>query len=255
MWRVAFRDLKWRRRRLIISTLGTSLVFTMALVLAGLAGSFGIEAANALKAFGADTWIVHAGTPGPVTGGIPIPESKVNDIGHLPGVKQAGGLIYAVQAIGSGAQASDANLFGTDPGRVGTPAAAQGRQPRTDSEAMIDDALPYGIGQSFEMGDQTFKVVGLLHQSTLLSGTPNVFITVHAAQKMLFGGQALVTAVLTKGTPSWSTNRVSRPQRQPDQERHDQTTSQGPAGCRVHRDIFMVDRRVHHRLSCVRVGP
>jgi len=202
MWRIAFRDLQWRRRRLLISTLGTSLVFTMALVLAGLAGSFGVEADNAVRALGADAWVVHANTPGPFTSGLPLPESAVGAIGRLSGVRQAGGLIYAQQAIGPEAQPADANLFGVDPGRVGTPVPVEGRQPANDSEAMVDDALPYGIGQRIIVGGRSFTVVGLLHRSTLLSGTPNVFVTVRAAQQLLFGGQALVTAILTKGVPT-----------------------------------------------------
>ena len=202
MWRIAIRDLQWRRRRLLISTLGTSLVFTMALVLAGLVGSFGVEASNALTALGADTWIVHEGTSGPFTSSVELPESAVGNIGHLPGVTQSAGLIFAQQTIGSGSRTAESNLFGIQPGRVGAPVPATGRQPRNDSEAMVDDALPYGVGQRFVAGNSQFTVVGLLDHSTLLSGTPNVFITLHAAQKLLFGGRGLISAVLIKGTPA-----------------------------------------------------
>jgi len=201
MWRIALKDLQWRRRRLVISTLGTSLVFTMALVLAGLNGSFGVEASNAIKAFGADAWFVHAGTPGPITSGLPLPGSEVAVVGKLPGVTQAAGLIYAVQSVGTGAQSMDANLFGVEPNKVGSPVPATGRQPENGSEAMIDDALPYAIGRHFVLGNDSFKVVGLLHHSTLLSGTPNVFVTLGAAQRLLFGGRSLVTAVVSRGRP------------------------------------------------------
>src|SRR5580700_8327450 len=112
MWRIALKDLQWRRRRLLISTLGTSLVFTMALVLAGLAGSFGVEANNAVQAFGADAWVVHTDTPGPFTSGLPMPESAIKTVAGLPGVKAAGGFVFAQQSIGSEARPTDANLFG-----------------------------------------------------------------------------------------------------------------------------------------------
>ncbi len=202
MWRIALKDLQWRRRRLLISTLGTSLVFTMALVLAGLAGSFGVEANNALKAFGADGWVVHANTPGPFTSGLPLQESDITAIARLPGVKDAGALVFSQQSIGPENNPTDANFFGTAPGHVGTPVPVKGRQPRTDSQIMIDDALPYSLGQHLVVGGHTFTVVGLLHRATLLSGTPDVFVTLHAAQRLLFGGLPLVTAVLTKGTPT-----------------------------------------------------
>ncbi|MGA2521937.1 MAG: ABC transporter permease [Acidimicrobiales bacterium] len=202
MWRIALKDLRWRRRRLLISTLGTALVFTMALVLAGLAGSFGVEADNALTAFGATDWLVHANTPGPFTSGLPILQSEVATVAREPGVTQAAPFIYSQQSIGSEADPTDANFFGTQPGGVGTPVPAQGHQPRTDSEAMVDDALPYGIGQHIVVGGRTFTVVGVLHRATLLSGTPDVFVTTRAAEEMLFGGDHVVTAVLTKGTPA-----------------------------------------------------
>jgi putative ABC transport system permease protein len=201
MWRIAVRDLQWRRRRLLISTLGTSLVFTMALVLAGLTGSFGIEASNTIKGLGADAWIVREGTSGPFTGEAGLPESAVHDIGRLPGVTQSAGLIFSDQTVGSGSTMSETNIFGIQPGRVGAPVPATGRQPKNDSEAMVDDALPYGIGQRLVVGNSEFTVVGLLDHSTLLAGTPNVFITLHADQRMLFGGRGLISAVLTKGTP------------------------------------------------------
>ncbi|HEY5026321.1 MAG TPA: ABC transporter permease [Acidimicrobiales bacterium] len=202
MWRIALKDLQWRRRRLLISTLGTSLVFTMALVLAGLAGSFGVEANNALRAFGADAWVVHANTPGPFTSGIPLPGSAVEALAAMPGVRDAAGFVYAQQSIGSEAQPTDANLFGMESGHVGMPIPVAGRQPHSGSDAMVDDALGYRLGQHIVIGGRRFEVVGTLHRSTLLSGTPNVFVTLPAAQRLLYGGQNLVTAVLTKGTPT-----------------------------------------------------
>ncbi len=202
MWRIALKDLQWRRRRLLISTLGTSLVFTMALVLAGLAGSFGVEADAALHAFGADTWVVHANTAGPFTSGLPLPQSAVAAVARLPGVTAAAGFVYTQQSIGSDLHPTDVNLLGIEPGGVGTPDPAQGRSPRNSSEALVDDALPYKVGQDLVVGGKRLTVVGLLHRSTLLSGTPNVVVTLRAAQGLLFGGKALVTAVLTKGIPA-----------------------------------------------------
>jgi putative ABC transport system permease protein len=117
-------------------------------------------------------------------------------------VTQAAGFIYGNQTVGAGASATDANLFGVEPGMVGTPVPDTGRQPAGNSEAMVDDALPYAIGQRFVVGSDTFTVVGLLHRSTLLSGTPNVFITLAAAQQLMFGGRPLVTAVVSRGVPS-----------------------------------------------------
>ena len=201
MWRLALRDLQWRRRRFVISILGTSLVFTMALILAGVASSFGVEAQRALQAFGADAWVVHAGTPGPFTSGLPIPESAVAQLASTPGVTAAGGLIYGLQSIGSVAHPTNVNLFGMSPRQLGVPAPVQGRRLRTDGETMVDAALGSSLGQHVVVGGRSFVVVGLLRHSTLLAGTPNMFVTVRAAQDLVFQSQPEVTAVLIKGVP------------------------------------------------------
>ena len=201
MWRLALRDLQWRKRRFVISILSTSLVFTIALILAGVAGSFGAEAQRAINAFGADFWVVHADTPGPFSSGLPIPESEVNHLLHVPGVTATGGLIYALQSIGLSTRPTNVNLFGVSPGRLGMPSPDQGRQPTRDSEAMTDDSLPFTIGQHFILGGRSFMVVGRLHHSTLLAGTPNVFVTLRAAQQLIFQGQPEVTAILVRGAP------------------------------------------------------
>ena len=125
-------------------------MFTMALVLAGLAGSFGVEADNALQAFGA-TPGSSSEHPGPIHERLPIPESAIGESAVCRG--DAGRWLRLRRASDRPrAQPTDANLFGVEPGKVGFPVPAQGRQPRSDSEAMVDDALPYGLGQHIVVG-------------------------------------------------------------------------------------------------------
>jgi len=204
MWRLALRDLQWRRRRFVISIVSTSLVFTVALILAGVAGSFGTEAQRAIQSFGADAWVVHSGTPGPFSSGLPIPESEVGQLVHVPGVVATGGLIYGLQSIGSESHPTNVNLFGVSPGRLGDPSPTQGRRPTQLDEAVTDDSLPYAVGGHFLLGGRPFAVVGRVHDSTLLAGTPNVFVTLRAAQQLIFQGQPEVTAILAKGVPRQS---------------------------------------------------
>lgn len=202
MWRLALRDLQWRRRRLVISMLGTSLVFTMALVLAGLASSFNIEANDLLTTMGGDAWVAHGHTAGPITSGLPIPSLAVIQVGALHGVSEVAGFVFSAGSIGPENDATDVNIFGISPGDVGDPSPVLGRQPDTDSQVMIDDALPYRIGQDVVLGTKRFRVVGLLHHSTLMGGIPNVFLTLPAAQELLYGSRDLVNAVITKGVPA-----------------------------------------------------
>ena len=67
MWRVALRDLQWRRRRFVIAVLATSLVFGMTLLMTGFSTSLHNEGRRIVAALGADGWLVAAGAPGPFT--------------------------------------------------------------------------------------------------------------------------------------------------------------------------------------------
>jgi hypothetical protein len=64
MWRVALRDLQWRRR-FVIAVLATSLVFGMTLLIAGADASLHNEGRRIVAALGADAWLVAGGASGP----------------------------------------------------------------------------------------------------------------------------------------------------------------------------------------------
>ena len=85
MWRVALRDLQWRRRRFVIAVLATSLVFGMTLLMAGFATSLHHEGRRIVAALGADAWLVAAGAPGPFTTSTPIPAAEADRVAAMPG--------------------------------------------------------------------------------------------------------------------------------------------------------------------------
>ena len=63
----ATSDLRMRSRQFAIAVLGATLVFAMALVMAGLSGSFRAETRRTVAAVGADYFVVPAGTGGQVS--------------------------------------------------------------------------------------------------------------------------------------------------------------------------------------------
>jgi putative ABC transport system permease protein len=71
-----------------------------------------------------------------------------------------------------------------------------------DGQAVADSRLHVGIGHTFVVSGQPFTVVGLVNGHTLNGGSPDVWITLHDAQSLLFGGRPLATAVVTKGVPA-----------------------------------------------------
>ncbi len=196
----ALRDLQWRRRRFVIAVIGTSLVFAMTLVLAGLASSFDREASKTLGVIGADGFVVQAGVAGPFSGSTPLSEDSVTQVGALRGVRQAGPVVFVRQATG-GAAPLPVQVFGAMPGTVGAPHVSQGRPPRRAGEIAIGSKLHAAIGGRVIVGGRTYSVVGRVSKSTLYAGSPNVFLTLADAQTLAYSGQPLVTAVATLGTP------------------------------------------------------
>src|SRR5205823_14501487 len=89
VWFVSFRDLVFRRRRFAIAILGTAGVFAMALVLAGVASGFTVEADRTLAGIGADSWVVPAGVAGPFTSFRTMPATTARRVAAEPGVREA----------------------------------------------------------------------------------------------------------------------------------------------------------------------
>ena len=64
---ISWRDLQFRRRRFAIAALATALVFSIAVLLTGVAASFDQEIDRTVGALGADAWVVPDGANGPFT--------------------------------------------------------------------------------------------------------------------------------------------------------------------------------------------
>jgi putative ABC transport system permease protein len=197
---ISLRDLQWRRRRFAIAILGTALVFAMSLLISGLAVSFRAEAQRTLDGIGADAWIVRAGVPGPFTASAAIPEAAVKPVSTIKGVVRAAPLVIVHQTVRN-PDVKDVNVFGVAARGMGQPKTAHGRDARRSGEAVVDDTLVSKLGTKLVLSGRTFKIVGVTHGLTYNGGIANVYIPLRDAQALVFGGQHLITAVVTKGVP------------------------------------------------------
>src|SRR4029453_1977479 len=89
MWRVALRDLQWRRRRFVIAVLATSLVFGMTLLMTGATATLYHEGRRIVAALGADAWLVADGASGPFTTSTPTPAAAADQAAAPPGAARA----------------------------------------------------------------------------------------------------------------------------------------------------------------------
>ena len=201
MWLISLRDLVYRRRRFVIAVIGTAAVFAMALVLAGMAAGFRVEAERTQNGIGADAWVVPSGVPGPWTSFRTMPASLAAAVAAEPGVRAAAPLIHLRQSVHEGSKLIDVNVFGHEIGGLGEPAAAEGSVERAPGQVLVDAKLGVDIGERIVIGRWTFTVSGVVHGMTATSGIATVWMPLADAQTMGFGGQPLTTAIITKGVP------------------------------------------------------
>jgi putative ABC transport system permease protein len=200
MWRVALRDLQWRRRRFVIAVLATSLVFGMTLLMTGFSGSLHNEGPRIVAAVGADAWLVADGAPGPFTTSTPVPAVEAQRVAAVPGVVRADPLVILHSTLRRPA-VRDVNVIGARPGGLGSPSLAQGRAVAAPGEVVADTALGLRPGDRIELSGRQLEVVGLADRVTWYFGTPTVFLALQDAQAVAFDRQPLATAIVTEGVP------------------------------------------------------
>jgi putative ABC transport system permease protein len=182
----------------MIGVLATGLVFAIALLISGIDASFQNEAKRAVKAFGADEWVVSREAFGPFTSSNLVQDSDAAKIAKMPGVKGANpvGILHSTMRVPS---TVDLNLISVVPGGVGAPVPVEGRALRANGEAVVDRSLGLGLGETLRLASKKFKIVGRTSGVRFNAGTPAVFITVRDAENMILGGLPLSSAIILKG--------------------------------------------------------
>jgi putative ABC transport system permease protein len=199
----ALRDLQWRRRRFLIAILGTALVFAMTLLLAGLSAAFENEVDRTLATTRADAWVIADGATGPFNSAAVLPAQVLPAARALAGVRAADPFI-AIGGTIPGDPPKHVTMIGSVPGGVGSPAVDDGRAPRASGEIAVGSRLGKDVGDRVEFGGRGFRVVGVVSNSSLLGGMPNVFMTLGDLQHLTFGGAPLFTSIAVRGQPRGS---------------------------------------------------
>ena len=200
----ALHDLRWRRRRFVIAILGTSLVFGMTLLMSGVAHGFSAETNATVRSLRADGWIVRRGAAGPFLGAAPMAQADADAIARVPGVRSAAATLFTRKSVRarSGVE-TDVNIFGSTSSSLGMPVPDEGRAPTATNEVLISSSLPgYHVGDAIDLAGVPLRVVGIVHGSTALAGTPNVFLTIAGVQQIGYGGQPVASAVAVHGHPT-----------------------------------------------------
>ncbi len=201
MLNAALRDLQWRRRRFVIAVFGTGLVFAMTLVLTGLSNGFHVEAQRSVDSLGVDVFIIKTGASGPFLGSVPFPAVEARPVSKLPGVTEAVPLVYGSVSTSEGGSTRNVNVFGAPQNGPGMPVMIAGQDPAKPDEVAVSSTMGKNVDDEVELGGRKLRVVGIVDDSTALGGQANVFLTVPGAQRLLFGGQPLISSIGVRGSP------------------------------------------------------
>ncbi len=201
----ALRDLRWRRKRFLITVLGTALVFAMSLLMSGLAEAFTVEIDHTLADQRAEWWVAPTGVAGPFSAGSGITSEQVAAVATSPGVETADGVLFggATVQVGQSSEFVDVNVFGVEPGGLGEPVSVIAGSPTpTPGTVVVPKRLEARVGDTIRVRGASALVGGVVDKASLVGGSPTVFVTMSDAQQLLVGGRPLVSMVLVRGTPS-----------------------------------------------------
>jgi putative ABC transport system permease protein len=199
---ITLADLRYRYRQFLIAVVGAGVVMGMAVLLSGLAHGFTTEIDKTVGAVGADRWLLSEKANGRITAVATFDQREVDQVAATPGITEANGLVFLPQeVVRSGSKLVTVNVMGVGPGRLGKPHAVHGRGLNAPREAVVDARTHIRVGSTLQLGSTQFSVVGTVKDRTLGAGIPLLYIPLADAQAALFGGQPIVTAVVTKGVP------------------------------------------------------
>lgn len=198
MWLLTVRDLSFRRTRFLVVTLGVSLVLTLLYLMTGLIEQFNKEPFLTTEQLGASHWVIPDGVSGPYTSSSALSADQVAAVepnGESAEVIIARGTLTVDETEG------EAIVIAADPGGLGAPEPIRGSTPAASGEIMLDTSSGAGVGDEVQLGDDTYTVVGITADTTVLAGLVGTFLSLDDARATIFGGTPVTSAVLLDAEP------------------------------------------------------
>ncbi|MGI9052415.1 MAG: FtsX-like permease family protein [Ilumatobacteraceae bacterium] len=205
MWMLTIRDLQYRRLRLVVVVVLTSIVMALLFLMTGLVNQFNREPFDATRSIGAEQWLLAAGTSGPFTSAGTLSVDLVDEVGE-----DARGVVVSRGTTSRQGDESGANeevvVVGGELADLGSNMAVDalvgGRTIEDADEVVIDRSAGYDVGELIQLGPAPVEVVGLTADTTVLAGIPLVFVELGTAQDLYFKSREVVSGVLTDVEPA-----------------------------------------------------
>jgi putative ABC transport system permease protein len=185
---LAFRDIRHKLGRFVLTCLGLSLLLAVVVTMAGIYRGQTADALALVRSIQADVWVVQADTHGPFAESSRIPDDAREMIARIDGVLAAGALTLQTIQLTRNGRRLRLQVVGYEPGRPGGPMKlAAGRDiSRSHYELIADRQTGLTLGDKLELGRHVYSVVGLTQGSVTLSGDSVLYMTLRDAQDLQF---------------------------------------------------------------------
>lgn len=189
-------DIRHRRLRFGVVTALAGVVFVLLFLMTGLIEQFNQEPHLAVAAIGADEWVVPDGVSGPFTASSTLSASVFDSIDTRVG---AAPVVVARGTLNLETGSTELLVLGHVVDDLGSPRPSAGVSARQAGEVVLDRSTGVEVGETVDIGGSTFDVVGLTDDTTILAGIPFAFMPIGDAQRIVFGTDQVISAILTEG--------------------------------------------------------
>ena len=185
---LAFRDIRHKPVRFVMTCLGLSLLLGVVMTMAGIYRGMLADALALPRSIQADLWVVQADTHGPFAESSRIPGDTREMIARIDGIVTAGSVTLQPVQIERDGRRLKLEVVGFEPGRPGGPVnLAAGRNiTRSHYELIADRKTGLTLGDRLELGRDVYTVVGLTQGSVTASADPVIYMTLRDAQDLQF---------------------------------------------------------------------
>jgi putative ABC transport system permease protein len=185
---LAWRDIRHKLGRFILTCLGLSLLLGVVITMAGIYRGQNADALALTNAIDADLWVVEAGTQGPFAESSRIPGDVREIVSRINGIAEAGSITLQNIQLERGGRRLRLQVVGYEPGRPGGPVhLVAGREiTRSHYELIADRQTGLDLGEMIRLGRNDYTVVGVTSGVVTLSGDSIVYMSLRDAQKLQF---------------------------------------------------------------------
>ena len=187
---LAWRDIRHKLGRFILTCLGLSLLLAVVVTMAGIYRGQTADALALVEAIKADLWVVEAGTHGPFAESSRIPGDTREIVARIDGVAAAGSITLQNVQIERNGRKLRLQVVGYEPGRPGGPVSlVAGREiTRSHYELIADRKTGLTVGETLPLGRKghDYTVVGVTSGIVTLSGDSIVYMSLKDAQELQF---------------------------------------------------------------------